>query len=97
MNVVPVLVSSCSDEWFYGQEPGGEGNKVTVVLEIVSHSDDFTALFRTSCPTGQATIECRGAWSPELAHRRQGAHQSNPRDVAVYWVCVARFWGAYKG
>lgn len=43
MNVVPVLVSSCSDECFYGPERGGEGNKATVTLEITSHHDDFTA------------------------------------------------------
>lgn len=70
VNVMPVLVSSCSDEWLYGMERGGERNKVMVILEMISHSDDFTALLRTSCPAGQATVEYRGSWSPALAHRR---------------------------
>lgn len=96
VNVMPVLVSSCSDEWFYGMERGGEGNKVRVILEMMSHSDDFTALLGTSCPAGQVTEYC-GAWSPELAHRRQGARQSNQRNVAVYWVYVARLFGGYNG
>lgn len=97
VNIVPVLVSSCSDECFHGPERGREGNKVTVTLEITSHHDDFTALPGTSCSAGQATIEYGGAWSPEVAHRRQGVRQSSQRSVAVYWICVARFWGGYQG
>lgn len=67
------------------------------ILEIMSQGEDCTAWPRTSCPAGRAAMEYRGAWSPELAHGRQGAHQSNQRNMAVHWHCVARFWEEYEG
>lgn len=57
-----------------------------------SHSGDPVSWWGLYC----FAWEYGGAWSPELAHR-QGAHQSNHRNAAVHWDCVARFWGGYEG
>lgn len=93
VNVVPVLVSSFSDEWFYGPEPGGEGNKVMVILEITSHSDGFTALLGTSCPAGQVTKDYPGAC---LLSWHTGNRELT-RATREMWLCSGSVWQGFGG
>ena len=92
VNTVLVLVSSCSDEWFYGPERGRERKKVTVILKIMSRS----LLLCSGQAAQQHKLQlniielCLLGWY--TAARNRGAHQSSQINVAVYWVCMARFW-----
>lgn len=82
---------------FMGQSEAEKGTKPRSLWRSRLIMMILLLLPRTSCPAGQATIGYGGAWSPEMAHRRQGARQSSQGSVAVYWLCVARFWGGYQG